>query len=418
MFDQLFTRPRAVARHRAGPLLEERLRYLASLAELGMRRTELQIRAHYLLVIARFLRLADRPGEAISRDEIAEKAILWAQQSEPRKIPGARSARILFSRFAVAWLRSLGRLQPATDTPVPFARELAAFAEHLRCERGLAPTSIETRCSTLRRFFIHLKPANGSLQEITVEQIDDALATQITTGGYCRVTVRDCAGFLRSFFLYAERHGWCRAGLAAAIKAPRVFGQETIPTGPSWDEVRQVLAMTKGDRPVDIRDHALLLLLAVYGLRASEVVRLRLDDFDWEREVFTVRLCKSGRPRTYPLARSVAAAILRYLKEVRPRTALREVFLARCHAPVRPLNRSTLYLIVAQRLRVVSPSLVRFGPHALRHACATHLLQEGLSLKEIGDHLGHHHPDATRVYAKVDLAGLRQVADLDLGGLL
>jgi len=178
------------------------------------------------------------------------------------------------------------------------------------------------------------------------------------------------------------------------------------------------MAVTNGDQPVDIRDHALLLLLAVYGLRASEVVRLRLDDLDWERELFTVRLCKSGRPRIYPLARSVAAAILRYLKEVRPRTALREVFLARCHAPVRPLHRCTLYLIVSRRLRVASPSLARFGPHAFRHACATHLLQEGLSLKEIGDHLGHRHPDTTRVYAKVDLAGLRQVADLDLGGLL
>jgi integrase len=63
-------------------------------------------------------------------------------------------------------------------------------------------------------------------------------------------------------------------------------------------------------------------------------------------------------------------------------------------------------------------SLARFGPHAFRHACATHLLQEGLSLTEIGDHLGHRHLDTTRVYAKVDLAGLRQVADLDLGGLL
>ena len=226
------------------------------------------------------------------------------------------------------------------------------------------------------------------------------------------------AGFLRSFFLYAERRGWCRTGLAAAIKGPRVYGQHTIPTGPSWDEVRQVLAITDGDQPVDIRDHALILLLAVYGLRASEVVRLRLDDFDWERELFTVRRSKSGRPRIYPLARSVAAAILRYLKEVRPRTTLREVFLARCHAPVRPLHRCTLYLIVSRRLRVASPSLARFGPHALRHACATHLLQEGLSLKEIGDHLGHRNPDTTRVYAKVDLAGLRQVADFELGGLL
>ena len=65
------------------------------------------------------------------------------------------------------------------------------------------------------------------------------------------------------------------------------------------------------------------MLLAVYGFRAGEVVRLRLEDFDWERELFTVRSSKSGRPRVYPLARSVATAILRYLKEVRPRTPLR-----------------------------------------------------------------------------------------------
>jgi site-specific recombinase XerD len=63
-------------------------------------------------------------------------------------------------------------------------------------------------------------------------------------------------------------------------------------------------------------------------------------------------------------------------------------------------------------------SLPHYGPHALRHACATHLLERGLSLQEIGGHLGHHDPDTTRIYAKVDLTGLRQVADLDLGGLL
>ena len=129
------------------------------------------------------------------------------------------------------------------------------------------------------------------------------------------MTVHDCAGFLRSFFHYAERRGWCRAGLAAAIRGPRVYGQDTIPTGPSWDEVKQVLAITDGDQPVDIRDHALILILVVYGLRANEVVQLRLDDVDWERELITVRRSKSGRARVYPLAQSVAAAILRYLKE-------------------------------------------------------------------------------------------------------
>jgi integrase len=177
------------------------------------------------------------------------------------------------------------------------------------------------------------------------------------------------------------------------------------------------LAQTEGDRPDDIRDRALLLLLAVYRLRAGEVVRLRLEDFGWERELLTVTRTKSGWPRTYPLAGPVGAAVLRYLKEARPPAALREVFLART-APRRPLHRGCLYVMVARRLRAVSPGLPRYGPHALRHACATRLLEQGLSLKEIGDHLGHRRPDTTRIYTKVDLRGLRQVADVELGGVL
>jgi integrase len=174
--------------------------------------------------------------------------------------------------------------------------------------------------------------------------------------------------------------------------------------------------MTVGDRPVDIRDRAILMLLAVYGLRAGEVNRLRLDDFDWEREFLYVTCSKTPGRRTYPLTRPVGDAVLRYLKEVRPRSAHREVFLTLL-APIRPL-RAALWDIVGNRLRALGVSLPHCGPHALRHACATHLLAQGLSLKEIGDHLGHRQPDTTRVYAKVDLAGLRQVADLDLGGLL
>jgi integrase len=105
----------------------------------------------------------------------------------------------------------------------------------------------------------------------------------------------------------------CRPGLAAAIETPRIFTQASLPTGPTWDEVRQMFALVGGDRPVDIRDRALLLLLAVYGLRSGEIIRLRLDDFDWDREVFTVTRSKSLRSQPFPLSPSVAAALIRYL---------------------------------------------------------------------------------------------------------
>ena len=259
--------------------------------------------------------------------------------------------------------------------------------------------------------------AGLGLDTLTVAQVDDLLTRQVQEEGYARVTVQTYTSTLRAFFRFAEASGWCRPGLAAAVMAPRVFPHEGLPVSPSWDDVNRVLAALAGGKPAHIRDRALVLLLAVYGLRAGEAVALRLDDFDWEREMLTVPPGKGQKPRTYPLCRPVGEAVLRYLREVRPKSARREVFLT-LRAPFRPLPCGGLGQAVTRRLRALGITLPHYGPHALRHACATHLLEQGLSLKEIGDHLGHRSPETTRIYAKVDLAGLRTVADLDLEGVL
>jgi site-specific recombinase XerD len=87
-------------------------------------------------------------------------------------------------------------------------------------------------------------------------------------------------------------------------------------------------------------------------------------------------------------------------------------------APYRPIKSGTLWPVVGLRLRQIGATIKHHGPHSLRHACATRLINEGLSLKEVGDHLGHRGPETTRIYAKVDLVRLREVASFDLGGLL
>jgi site-specific recombinase XerD len=113
----------------------------------------------------------------------------------------------------------------------------------------------------------------------------------------------------------------------------------------------------------------------------------------------------------------VGESILRYLERVRPSSTYREVFLT-LKAPIRPISAGAMYHLVSERMRALEIRSVRHGPHALRHACAGRLVAQGLSLKQIGDHLGHRSAFATRTYAKVDLAGLREVADFSLGGLL
>jgi integrase len=155
----------------------------------------------------------------------------------------------------------------------------------------------------------------------------------------------------------------------------------------------------------------------MYGLRSGEVSRLRLENVDWQREILCVLRPKQRRTQNYPLVSVVGEAILRYLQEVRPCSVRRELFLT-LRAPFRPLSGGAMYHLVSSRLAALGVLSPHRGPHCLRHACAAFLLASDFTLKQIGDHLGHRSAYATRVYAKVDMAALRQVADFDLGGLL
>lgn len=417
MFHELFTRSDALQRQRVGPLAEDRDRYLSHLAHQGMARSSLRNLAEFLLGVADYLRLDERPGETICYSEIEQQAVRWAnRRHRPPQMKDIRRTRARFIWHATHWLQFLGCYQPPCPTPAPYADRIAAFANYMSQEQGLSSRTIDTRCHRVQDFLECLGIANHSFRQISPAQIDEALRSKIQQSGFAPVTLRSYISSLRTFLRYAEAQGWCRKGLANALQGPRIYAQATLPLGPSWDKVQQLLASTTGDRPKEIRDRAILMLLAIYGFRAGEIVRLRLADFDWERELLLLTRPKQRRAQSYPLARSVGDAVLRYLQEVRPRSPHREVFLT-LRAPFRPLCSDTLWSVVSPRLRPLEVSIPHYGPHALRHACATHLLSRGLSLKEIGDHLGHRNPDTTRIYAKVDLVGLRRVADFDLGGL-
>lgn len=309
-------------------------------------------------------------------------------------------------------------MEKCSPAPQPYAAPIAAYAGYMRDERGLSSVTIAKRCWAVQDFLKRLKAPPGRLDQLAIADIDAVFLDMTSDGRLARSTLNVRARALRSFFAYTEGRGWSRAGLAVAIHVPRLYALESLPSGPSWDQVQAALRMTQGDGPADTRASAALFLFAVYALRAREVARLRLDDLDWEKESLLISGDKTGRTRSYPLSRPVGDAILRYLKRGRPRASHREVFLT-LRAPFRPLTSVALYNLVAKRIHGLGVPLSEYGPRGLRHACATHLLnQGGLSMKEVGDHLGHRDPDSTQTYAKVDLAGLRAVANLDLGGKL
>jgi integrase len=157
------------------------------------------------------------------------------------------------------------------------------------------------------------------------------------------------------------------------------------------------------------RDYAILLLLVSYGLRSREIAALTLEDMDWERERLRVPERKAGHSTAYPLSPIVGEAILDYLKNGRPKTTDRHVFF-RGFAPAGPLTAPVVSARAAHYLRRVGVKVPRPGSHTLRHTCVQRLVEAHFSLKAIGDYVGHRSPDSTKIYSKVDMEALREVA--------
>ena len=418
MFDQLFRRRQARQRHATSPLLRERQDFLQECANEGYSTATLRGIAADLLLIQRLLGL---PESSQKLGQPAVKAAIekWIAR-EPKHFNhrnGRRGCENLTQR-AMNWLRYMDRLQVSVPNTSAFDSLIEDFAGYMRLQRGLSEETIKTRCWYVEDFLQWFVSKDRSMSDITIADIDEAIARKGRDDGYSRLSVQVYASGIRNFFRHAERRGWCRRGLADLIEAPRVYQYESLPRGPSWDEVQRLLATAEKGTPKDLRDRAMLLLLAVYALRSGEVRALKLEDLDWEKNLIWVPRAKGRRTQCYPLAETVGEAILRYLEDGRPKSSgYREVFLT-VEAPIQPLRRSSVWTMVAKRLQPLGVPLRQHGPHVLRHACATHLLAQGLSLKEIGDHLGHRLPKTTAVYAKVNMAGLREVANFSLGGLV
>lgn len=197
------------------------------------------------------------------------------------------------------------------------------------------------------------------------------------------------------------------AGRSPAHRVARPRVTAPLVTRISQDEAAHVVSHTgTGDTPLDLRNRALVELLYGSGLRRQEACDLHLADVDFEHE--RVRVAgKGGRLRTVPLTEPSVRTLTRYLREGRPALVARgqgparnEVFLTRSGTP---MEGSSVYRVVAGELRRMGRS---GGPHVLRHAAATHLLEgppgvEGAHLRVVQELMGHASLATTQRYTGV-----------------
>jgi integrase/recombinase XerD len=243
----------------------------------------------------------------------------------------------------------------------------------------------------------------------------ESIARFVTSlGRRCsRVTMSSRCYVLRGFLRFLYRRGHIAQDLSPLVLVPRRFHHEDCPRFVGPDSVRKVLAQVDRSKPVGRRNYAMIMLLTVYGLRGIEVIRLRFEDIDWETATIRIPSRKAGNTTAYPLAASVGKAILAYLRDGRPPSRDRHVFLS-AKAPFRHM----VYTCIIGRplreyMQKAGISVARPGTHTFRYSCAQRLLDAGTPLKSIGDYLGHRNSDSTGRYLKIAIEQLREVAQGD-----
>jgi integrase/recombinase XerD len=368
----------------------------------------------YSRALERLLEL-NRP-RAVSLVEIEQGSQLWCKDTEyhiTRKV--GPSSGDSFHYTALKWLRFSQMMVLATTHAGPVETIVEDFVLFMKEARRMSSQSIRPYRSRIFHFLKWALCRHERVAMISLQDVDEFLEMKRGEGCLPR-TIRSFCTVFRLFFRYAETRGWADFRIARGIRGPRVARYDPLARGLPWRDVRRLLESEVSLTAADLRASAILFLCSIYGLRSSEVVNLTLDDFDWISETFTIRRAKRERVQRYPIQFEVGEAILRYLKLGRPRSTCRNLFLS-LQPPYRPVLSATLWTIINKRVKRLEIDLKAFGPHSLRHACATELLRKGSSLKDIADFLGHRNLHSVTIYAKQDVRNLRKVAAFSLAGV-
>jgi site-specific recombinase XerD len=336
-------------------------------------------------------------------DEGAMVAFAAARRAAGRsKVPGPRAMMPLLS-----YLREAG-VTPAAKPPARTALGglLGEYRTWLVRDRGLAAATVRRYENTACRFLQQQAMTDGLLRPAALTGADVSAFLLRECGRVSAGSAKGCVAELRSVlrFLYLQDLTPLRLGTAV----PPVGGWRlaALPRTVTTAEVQVLLDSCDRGTPVGARDFAILMLVARLGLRSIEVARLDLQDVDWRAGELVVR-GKARRHDRLPLPAEVGEALVAYLARGRAGAGTRRLFLT-CKAPRGPIRADVVGDAVGRAC--LRAGLPRVGPHRLRHALAAELLRQGAGLAAISQVLRHQDLATTALYAKVDLAALRQVA--------
>jgi site-specific recombinase XerD len=319
-----------------------------------------------------------------------------------------RGDRAALKRWLLV-LRDAGTIAPPASLPITPQDQISAeFGEYLQKERGLALRSILRLLPTIRQFLCETWPARGDLGRITQSDVVRYVERHAQDGS--PQSGRVMCTSLRAFLRYLHHKGLNPVPLAGCVPSIREWKLAHLPTYLSAEQVQNVLDSCDRVTAIGQRDYAVLTMLAKLGLRANEVASLTLDNIDWRSG--EMRVHAKGRQRVVmPIPPDVGAAIAAYLRDGRPKSSCRRLFLRTLAPRVGFASGNAITMIAKAALeRAGIQGFAHQGAHLFRHSLATELLRSGATLSEIGQLLRHKGHDTTRIYAKVDIDALRPLS--------
>ena len=294
-------------------------------------------------------------------------------------------------------------VQPETEQPVLWDQN--GYTNWLSCDRGLAPITVENYVRALTRIFSEL---GHDVKQYTSTAIRRVVCEYAEHHG--SINAKDVTTALRSYLKYQATKGLCSCSLIDAVPTVAHWRLSALPRYISTTEVQRVVCSCDTSQRVGLRDHAILLLLSRLGLRASDIVNLRVSDIDWDSATVLVR-GKSRKVSRLPLPQDAGDAILRYLEMGRVNdSACKQLFLC-VTAPHRPLSCSSIVsdIVRAAIVRSGIDTPPFSGAHLLRHSAATGWLRDGVTPDTISTILRHSSANMTMHYAKIDVEALSEL---------
>jgi site-specific recombinase XerD len=317
-----------------------------------------------------------------------------------------------FARRFAEHLIDIGVAQPVPVTEAQAARAelLADFEAYLVKQRGLSLRTIYHALRFADRFLDH-RFGTGMIDLSHLREADTTSFVQHVLAGKRPCRDKTVTTHLRTFFQYLFARGATATNLSLSIPKAAQRWDVRLPRHLSPNGVEAVLASVRGNPRHGARDYAMLLIMARLGLRAAEVIAIRLDDINWRAGELLVR----GKGKLHdrlPISAEVGEALSRYLREERGPTTSRTVFVTH-RVPHRAFKDGQIVNAILKDALTATgqkPVTRYVGSHLLRHSLATQLVNAGASLDEVGDVLRHRSRTSTMIYARLDIDGLRSIA--------